>query len=205
MATPAPDHRGGLSPDSEGATTTGPDRLPHNNLAAGHGGSPPSGRRPRAGAAPSEHARLLKLTVVSGVLYLLFGAVVTTMFATMDVAAVYERMGAPAEQAQQAGAMFEQMQGASIASGAVGLLGLVGLYGLIYVFLKKGANWARILGIVLAILSSLAFLGNAFGFWLYGQWAIALIAIGIAFIAVNIAWLVTAFKAPVRAWFTQQH
>ena len=55
---------------------------------------------------------------------------------------------------------------------------------------------------VLAILSSLGFLGNLFGFWLYGQWAIVLIGLGIAFIAVNIAWLVTAFQAPIRDWFT---
>ena len=80
---------------------------------------------------------------------------------------------------------------------------LLGLYATAYVFLKKGANWARITGTVLAILSSLGFLGNLFGFWLYGQWAIPLIGLGIAFIAVNIAWLVTAFGAPLRAWFTR--
>ncbi|GAA1750642.1 hypothetical protein [Kocuria aegyptia] len=67
----------------------------------------------------------------------------------------------------------------------------------------SGALYAA-LGIVLAILSVLGFLGNLFGFWLYGQWAIALIAIGIAFIAVNIAWPVTALQAPTRDWSTAQ-
>lgn len=68
--------------------------------------------------------------------------------------------------------------------------------------LRDGA--ARILGIVLAVLSALGFLGNLFGFWLYGQWAIVLAAIGMAFVIVNIVWLVTALRAPIRDWFTAQ-
>lgn len=117
---------------------------------------------------------------------------------------MYQRMGMPAEDAGQVGTMVEQMRGVSIASGVIGLVVLVGLYAMEYVFLRKGANWARILGIVLAILSAVGFLGNLFGFWLYGQGAIVLIAMGVAFIAVNIAWLVTASRAPLRAWFSQQ-
>ncbi|MEX5235104.1 hypothetical protein [Kocuria arenosa] len=122
----------------------------------------------------------------------------------MDFAAMYQRMGMPAEDAGQVGTMVEQMRGVSIASGVIGLVVLVGLYAMEYVFLRKGANWARILGIVLAILSAVGFLGNLFGIWLYGPGAIVLIAMGVAFIAVNIAWLVTASRAPLRAWFSQQ-
>ena len=155
--------------------------------------------------APRQLKRLLGLTVASGVLYAALGVVVTIIYATMDFAAMYQRMGVPAEDAGQIGTMVEQMRGISIASGVIGLVVLVGLYVMEYVFLSKGANWARILGIVLAILSAVGFLGNLFGFWLYGQWAIVLIGLGIAFIAVNIAWLVTAFRAPLRDWFTAQH
>jgi hypothetical protein len=153
--------------------------------------------------APRQLKRLLGLTVASGALYTALGVVVTIIFATTDFAAMYQRMGVPAEDAGQVGTMMGQMRGFSIASGVIAIVVLVGLYATEYVFLRKGANWARIVGIVAAILSSLGFLGNLFGFWLYGQWAIVLIAIGIAFIAVNIAWLVTAFQAPLRAWFTQ--
>ena len=153
--------------------------------------------------APRQLKRLLGLTVASGALYAALGVVVTIIYATMDFAAMYQRMGIPAEDAGQIGTMFERMRGVSIASGVIAVVVLLGLYASAYVFLRKGANWARITGIVLAILSSLGFLGNLFGFWLYGQWAIVLIGLGIAFIVVNIAWLVTAFGAPLRAWFTR--
>ncbi|TDL42449.1 hypothetical protein [Kocuria rosea] len=154
--------------------------------------------------APPQLTRLLGLTVASGALYAALGVVVTIIYSTMDFATMYQRMGVPAEDAGQIGTMVEQMRGISMASGVIGLVVLVGLYVMEYVFLSKGANWARILGIVLAILSAVGFLGNLFGFWLYGQWAIVLITIGIAFIAVNIAWLVTAFRAPLRDWFATQ-
>ena len=153
--------------------------------------------------APRQLKRLLGLTVASGALYAALGVVVTIIYATMDFAAMYQRMGMPAEDAGQIGTMMGQLRGFSIASGAIAVVVLLGLYATAYVFLKKGANWARITATVLAILSSLGFLGNLFGFWLYGQWALVLIGLGIAFIAVNIAWLVTAFSAPLRAWFTR--
>ena len=162
------------------------------------------GQRRGSPSAPPQLKRLLGLTLASGALYLALGVVVTIIYTTMDFTQVYQRMGVPAEDAQQVGTMVEQMRGVSVASGVIALVVLVGLYAMEYVFLRKGANWARILGIVLAILSSLGLLGNLFGFWLYGQWAIVLIAIGIAFIAVNIAWLVTALRAPLRDWFTRQ-
>lgn len=162
------------------------------------------GQQRGAVPAPPQLKRLLGLTVASGALYAALGVVVTIIYATTDFAAMYQRMGMPAEDAGQIGTMVEQMRGVSIASGVIALVVLVGLYVMEYVFLRKGANWAGILGIVLAILSAVTFLGNLFGFWLYGQWAIVLTAIGIAFIAVNIVWLVTAFRAPIRDWFTRQ-
>ncbi|MFI7482434.1 hypothetical protein ACH9EU_08445 [Kocuria sp. M1R5S2] len=176
---------------------------PRDTPAGGPSGAGPGQQHGRA-PAPAQLKRLLVLTVASGVLYVLLGVVVMVMFATMDFAQVYQRMGVPAEEAGQMGTMVERMRGFSLASGLLTLAVLVGLYVMEYVFLRRGANWARIVGIVLAILSSVTFLGNLFGFWLYGQWAMVLIAIGVAFIAVNIAWLVTAFQAPIRDWFTRQ-
>ncbi|WP_016998247.1 hypothetical protein [Kocuria atrinae] len=118
-------------------------------------------------------------------------------------ARMYQQMGVPATDAAEIGPMMEQMRGTSIASGVVAVLVVVTLYVVAYVFLRKGANWARITCVVLAILSALTFLGNLFGFWLFGEWAVILTVIGIAFIIVNIAWVITAFRAPVRDWFTR--
>lgn len=199
MSTP-PDN-----PDNPGhpyePTRGGPPRYAP---PGGHDRAPGShGQQHDPAPAPPQLTRLLGLTVASGALYAALGVVVTIIYTTMDFAALYQRMGVPAEDARQVGTMVEQMRGISIASGVIAVVVLLGLYATAYVFLKKGANWARITGTVLAILSSLGFLGNLFGFWLYGEWAIVLITIGIAFIAVNIAWLVTAFGAPLRAWFTR--
>ena len=199
MSTP-PDNPDNPGHPDEPARSGPPRYTPpggHDRARDGHG------QQHDPAPAPPQLKRLLGLTVASGALYAALGVVVTVIYATMDFAAMYQRMGVPAEDAGQIGTMVEQMRGISIASGVIGLVVLVGLYVMEYVFLSKGANWARILGIVLAILSAVGFLGNLFGFWLYGQWAIVLIGLGIAFIAVNIAWLVTAFGAPLRAWFTR--
>ncbi|TDL46511.1 hypothetical protein [Kocuria rosea] len=197
MSTP-PENPGHHSHPYEPTRSTPPRAAPAE-WPAGAG----PGQQRGAVPAPRQLKRLLGLTMASGALYTALGVVVTVIFATTDFAAMYQRMGVPAEDARQVGTMVEQMRGISIASGVIAIVVLAGLYATAYVFLKKGANWARITCTVLAILSSLGFLGNLFGFWLYGQWAIVLIALGVAFIAVNIAWLVTAFQAPVRDWFTQ--
>ena len=143
------------------------------------------------------------LTVASGLLYVALGVTTTIIFGSMNFAQMYQRMGVPATDAAEIGPMMEQMRGSSIASGVVAVLVVVALYVVAYVFLRKGANWARITGIVLAIVSALVFLGNLFGFWLFREWAVILTVIGIAFIIVNIAWVITAFRAPVREWFTK--
>ena len=196
MSTPPENPRPPSYPDGP-ARSTPPEGAPTEWSSA----TGPGQRRGPA-PAPRQLKRLLGLTVTSGALYTVLGVVVTVIFATMDFAEMYQRMGVPAEDAGQVGAMMGQMRGFSIASGLIAIVVLVGLYATEYVFLRKGANWARIVGIVAAILSSLGFLGNIFGFWLYGQWAIVLTGLGVAFIVVNIAWLVTAFQAPVRDWFT---
>lgn len=192
------------------ASSPNPDQFPppHEHSPGDPGGLPrytPSadqyGQHRGPVPAPPQHRRLLSLTLVSAGLYLLSGIV--SMIATLntDLGEIYERMGVPAD---QAGALTGQLSGLSVAGGLIGLAVALGLYVLLYVFLKKGRNWARILGIVLAILSAVSVLFGFLGTWLYGAWAIPLIAIGIAFIVVNILWLVTAFKAPVARWFTQQ-
>jgi hypothetical protein len=121
--------------------------------------------------------------------------------ATTDLTGAYERLGVPADQAQ---AMADQSGGSTVFS-LIMLVIALGAYGLVYTGLKKGKTWARVLGIVLAILS---IIGTVFGFvgsLIFGGWAIALIAIGVAVLVVDILWLITAFAKPVAAWFAQQH
>lgn len=151
--------------------------------------------------APPQHRRLLTLTLVSAALYVLNGIVSMIATATTDLTGAYERLGVPADQAQ---AMADQSGGSTVFSLIILVIAL-GAYGLGYTGLKKGKNWARVLGIVLAILS---IIGTVFGFvgsLIFGGWAIALIAIGVAVLIVDILWLITAFAKPVAAWFAQQH
>lgn len=152
--------------------------------------------------APPQLKRLLRLTAVSAGLYVLNVVVVLVLLSTIDITALYRRIGFPAEQAEQAGAMFARTWGVSVASNLVGVLAILGLYVLVYVFLRRGANWARILGIVLAGLAMVSFLVSIISnLWLHGSWAVVSTAIAVALIAVNVAWVVTAVQDPLRHWF----
>ena len=62
---------------------------------------------------------------------------------------------------------------------------------------KPGAG--RIVGIILAILGSLGALGAFISAFNYGWVAILVILVGIAFIAVNVMWIIQAIKAKPAA------
>ena len=129
------------------------------------------------GAAPPEVKRLLTLTLVSAAVYLL-NQVVGLITAA------------------------DQASGIGQITGIVMLVIALGLYALVYVFLKKGKNWARVLGIVLSILSVVGTLIGLLGAMAYGGLGIVLLVLGLVLVVVNVLWLVTAFKAPVKEWFT---
>ena len=150
------------------------------------------------GAPPPQHARLLKLTLASAGLYLLNLLVSLVVTSTVDLTAAYERLGFTTEQAQLAATQAAGSMVSTIITAVIA----IGLYALVYSGLKKGRNWARILGIVLAILSAIGTVFGVFGSLLFGGWAVVLIALTVAVLIVDILWLITAFKAPVRAWFT---
>lgn len=156
--------------------------------------------RSTGGAPPLQQARLLKLTLASAGLYLLNLMVSLIVTSTVDLTAAYERLGFTTEQAQLAAS---QVTGSMVSTVVTAVIAL-GLYVLIYTGLKKGRNWARILGIVLAILSAIGTVFGVFGSLLFGGWAIVLIALTVAVLIVDILWLITAFSAPVRAWFTRR-
>ena len=128
--------------------STPPDN-PDNPYEPARGGlpryAPPGGHdRARDGhgqqhdpaPAPPQLTRLLGLTVASGALYAALGVLVTIIYATTDFAAMYQRMGMPAEDAGQIGTMVEQMRGISMAFGVIAVVVLLGLYATAYVFLR---------------------------------------------------------------------
>ena len=131
-------------------------------------------------------------------LYLLNLLVSLVVTSTVDLTAAYERLGFTTEQAQLAATQAAGSMVSTIITAVIA----IGLYALVYSGLKKGRNWARILGIVLAILSAIGTVFGVFGSLLFGGWAVVLIALTVAVLIVDILWLITAFKAPVRAWFT---
>lgn len=152
----------------------------------------------RPGAAPPEVKRLLTLTLVSAGLYLLNEIVGLIVASTVDMTERYREMGLSAEEI----AVAEQAGGITVVSGIVTLVIALGLYALVYVFLKKGKNWARVLGIVLSVLSVVGTLIGILGAMAYGGLGIVLLVLGLLLVVVNVLWLVTAFKAPVKHWFT---
>lgn len=152
----------------------------------------------RPAAAPPELGRLLTLTLASAGLYLLNQLVGLYASSTADMSETYEQLGLSADQ-------IAQTQSTAMVTSIVMLLIALGLYALVYVFLKKGKNWARILGIVLSILSIVTSGIGLFGALMYGGVGIVLLILGLLLIVVNVLWLVTAFKAPVKQWFAQPH
>lgn len=112
-----------------------------------------------------------------------------------------------------AGLSQEQAEQAVSMGGAIGLvfslvifvITLV-VYILVLVGIPKGRNWARILGIVFAILGivwvgfgavgSLSTLGSV------GAVGIGAFVLSLLFIVANFYWLVLAFNRPVAQWFS---
>ncbi|MEX5261337.1 hypothetical protein [Kocuria sp. CPCC 205263] len=149
------------------------------------------------GAAPPEVKRLLTLTLVSAAIYLLNDIVGLIAATTVDTTEMYREMGLSADQIAAA----DQTSGVATVTGIVMLVIALGLYALVYVFLKKGKNWARVLGIVLSILSVVGTLIGLLGAMAYGGLGVVLLVLGLVLVVVNVLWLVTAFKAPVKEWF----
>ena len=88
-----------------------------------------------------------------------------------------------------------------ITSIAVIVVALV-VYALVYVFLRKGRNWARVLGIVLTILSTVVTVIGILGTLAIGGPGIVVTLLSVVFVVVNVLWLATAFRAPVKQWFS---
>lgn len=157
---------------------------------------------------PSLLDRLLKLTLLSAGLYLLNGVLGAVSNSATDLEKSYRDLGMSTEQAADA---------ASRAAGTGGIVGSIvaliiglALYYLVYRGLKKGKNWARILGTVFAALSILGTLFSLAGSLLFPSlmfsgWGIVLTVLSVVGLVVDILWIVTAYKAPNNAYFAQNN
>ncbi|MEX5297588.1 hypothetical protein RCG67_02270 [Kocuria sp. CPCC 205292] len=162
--------------------------------AGQYGGGQYGGGRP--GTAPPEVERLLTLTLVSAAIYLVNQVLGLITTSSADMSATYEQSGLTPEQ-------IAQTQSVGVIFSVVVIVVALALYALVYVFLKKGKNWARVLGIVLAILSTLGVLLGLLTTAMVGLSGTGIIGavLGLLLVVVNVLWLVTAFKAPVKHWF----
>ncbi|MGC5048950.1 hypothetical protein [Micrococcus porci] len=155
-------------------------------------------------AEPATFRTLLKLTLASAVVYVL--SALPGLFVDQD-ALVRDQLRAQGKSAEQ---IDQAMQNAGMVSAMAGiglvvwLLIALGLYALVYFGLRARKNWARVLGIVLAILGTLS---AVFGLFRLGSFPagvmIASLVLSVLFIAVNVLWLVNAFNKDVAA-YTQQ-
>ena len=76
----------------------------------------------------------------------------------------------------------------------LGLAAVMAVYALIYSYLRKGKNWARVTGIVLACLGSALALVGFFDAFFYGMYGIVVALAIVAFVAVNVVWIVAAIR-----------
>lgn len=155
---------------------------------------------------PKSWGRLKMLTLVSLAIYVVSSIV---SFLTAGNEAILEEqldaqaetMGMSREQLEQG---MELGMGIAMVTAVVSLVIAVVVYLLVYFGLRKGKNWARILGTVFAALGTL--------FTLYGLISIGTmmsaapglgivtLVITVVFVLVNIWWLVTAFSKDSNAY-----
>ena len=148
---------------------------------------------------PAVLDRLLKLTLVSLGVYVLSSVIGMIAYATTDLVEVYRQLGLSTEMAEQAAGGMTT----SWVSSLIGLIIGVALYALVYNGLRKGKNWARVLGTVFAALAILGGLFSFFNVALFGGLGILLAVIAVIKIIVDIMWIVTAYRAPNSAYFAQ--
>ncbi len=153
---------------------------------------------------PKQLGMLRNLTIISLVLYVI-SAVVGAIIA-MDETIIEEslRQSGVLTEAQ----IDEAMQGAGLAGLVTTIIMtvvVVVLYIVVLIGVSVAKNWARILGIVLAIIGGLftvVGLVMSLGDFTIAPTLISISAVLTAiWLAVSIWWLVTAFSAPVRKYF----
>lgn len=163
-----------------------------------------AGMAPGVVPEPPQHRRLLMLTLASAAVYLLSAL---PGFFNMEAMRDFMREAAIQDPSVPAGdvePMLEFIQRLTVVSMIAGVILSLGLYALVYFGLRAVKGWARVLGVVLAILGSLNALMSLFSFLLFdGLFGVLISAAALAMIVVNILWLVTAFNGDEAAYTRQ--
>lgn len=157
-------------------------------------------------AEPKKWGLLKKLTLASLAIYVISSIIgfITAgnqdiMDASMEQQA--EQFGLPQGELEAA---MDMTMAIAMITAAVMLVIAVVVYLLVYFGLRKNKNWARILGTVFAAIGTLTTLWSLTGLGAMMTAAsglgIATIVITVAFVIVNIWWLVTAFSKANNAW-----
>jgi len=148
-------------------------------------------------AEPKKFSQLKLFTLISLAVYVLSslpGLFITDEAARQEMITAAEQQGASsadaASTADMLGGFFTGFIWVSLIIGA-------GLYLLVYFGLKKNKNWARITGIVFAIIG---IIGTLIG--LIGADMVTL-ALSLLHVVVAIYWLVLAFSSEVKAYLAQ--
>lgn len=156
---------------------------------------------------PPQVDRLRKMTLASMAIYLLSGVLgIIYFFSGSGREAMQQQLegqdlgGLSVDDALMAGAIS-----ATVVSVLLMAVALV-LYILVLVGIKKRWGWARIIGIVLAILGVLFVgIGLFSGTPMAGGLGILVLVLDVLFVLVNIYWLVLAFNGKVGAWFARRN
>ncbi|GAA1666042.1 hypothetical protein GCM10010977_05700 [Citricoccus zhacaiensis] len=154
---------------------------------------------------PKSWGRLKMLTLLSLAIYVVSSIV---SFLTAGNEAILEEqldaqagMGIPRDELED---IVEMSMGFVMVTAVVALVIAVVVYLLVYFGLRKGKNWARILGTVFAALGTLFTLYGLTGIGTMMSAApglgIVTLVITVVFLLVNIWWLVTAFSKDSNAY-----
>ncbi|GAA1144992.1 hypothetical protein [Nesterenkonia lutea] len=191
---------------------------PYGEQPGGHPGGQPGGQpNPKYGtdpyapgtyggpmAEPKKFSLLKTFTLVSLAIYVLNA--LPGLFgggdeARQEMISAYEQAGMTGQEAVDAAEL-----GAAFNTGFawITLIIGVGLYLLVYFGLVKNKNWARVTGIVFAIIGVvLSVVSVAFGA-LFGLGADMLVVVlTIVYVIVTIYWLMLAFSGEVKAYLKQ--
>ena len=100
--------------------------------------------------------------------------------------------------------VMSMLTGMGIALMAFGTLVGVGLYLLVYFGLRGRKNWARITGIVFAVLALVFTLPSLLALPFLGGSGLLSAVVSVLFVGVNIWWLVLAFNGPISRYLQQR-
>ncbi|NDK31079.1 hypothetical protein [Nesterenkonia haasae] len=191
--------------------------------ASEHGASQPGGENPYAGHNPSKFGteaydpnayggpleqpdkfRKLKMfTLVSLAIFVINQLVSFVMMSSSEyrnemIDEIEQQMSATGQTVDRG--QIETYVDAVVGVGvAIALIGLA-LYLLVYFGLRANKNWARIVGIIFAILGAVISLG---GFAFGGATDIVTIVVTLLWVGVNIYWLILAFSPDVTRYLRE--